>query len=435
MSRPPRRAEKKIEAQPPQITPEEPPSETPIATEKVTVVTTYRRQKPVTEEPPRPDAGEPEDFDEPEEADEPEVELLNPADELDLFLEELSSGGENPAYMAEIYRLPDYYKPNSPFFQQNHPKVRKISCGQLSVTTSLIEEIRQRWARPNLSNAFRVTVKYNGRILRNLHTLELEPPPPDEIRRQAAAPEPSAVTPFNLVMPEQNPMNSIREAVKLAKELTGLATTLPPAPAQTPGPGELPLEAALIRIVASDREMVSQAVSRLFGRENPAPAAQAADNGGSSFFGELGRALGSSPEIQQMIVGLTAALAGGVINRVVSGGQQPAAPAEPPPEQPPAQPLPSPEQHLLSMLLKACASQQPPQAVADWVLKFQEQYPQVMAYVEGFINLPADSALRILSAHMPQAAQLTAQSHTGQWTQAVQDALTNDEETKAGQES
>jgi hypothetical protein len=398
-------------------------AESPLATEETTIVTRtrFRRRKQIPDEPVIPP--EPDEEEEDPEPGQPVAELLPESDELDdydLLLEEIAADPHH-SWIATVERLPDYHKPNSPFYHRSDRGVTPVqNCGIISAFGDFREEVRSRFARGAQSSAFRVRVKKDGRFYANLRVWDLMPAHEEVRPADYAQPAPALWQ-----QSSDNPLNAVKDAIKLAKDMVGLADVLPqpkavapPAPA---APTELPIEAALIRIIASDKEMVSQAVNRLLGRQNPEPAPER-ENSGGGFLMEFGRALGSSPEIQQMIITLTATLAGSVMSRVTQGSQAaPTAPAQP------AAPQLTPEQHLLNTLLHACASNQPPQAVAAWLLQFQEQYPQVDAWLEGFVNLPPASALQLLASHLPDAAALIRAPHVAAWTQALQDALAYEE--------
>lgn len=419
-----------------------PDAQIPTATEKVTRITTYSQRVPIPAEPPPVAAEEAEDElelaapDEPEfeDEDEPPLPPLKAWQRLGLpeipaglsdfekyeFVKDVILERPDLFWLAIVFRLPEYANVTSPHYRRWDTAVRS-SCGQLNATGEFIEEVRQRFARTGQSNAFCFTIKANGHVYTNIGVLIIEP-----LETQTLAAEARRETPPSAwaVQPPDS-LTSVRDAIKLAREMTGLAAALPPPPAPVAAPApELTMESALVKIIASDREMVSQAVGRLLGREHPAPAAAA---GGGSFWNDMLLELARSHEIQQML----ARLIGGLGGMAVSNFAVTSPPAEPPsaPEVPSPPPAIAPEAAMLNFLLDACANQYNPQQTAEALINLQSRKPEVEVYLDGFLNLPPEIALVVLSQHLPEAQQITSQPHVAAWTQAVQEHLTDESKT------
>lgn len=230
----------------------------------------------------------------------------------------------------------------------------------------------------------------------------------------------------------QPPAKTLVEQVQEARAL--LAAIAPPAqPTAPPAPPDptVTVIKMLMENPNSMKQLRSQ-VSALFTGEIPEPKEPA-----RSFWEELGL-----QAVTALMPQLGAALAPAIPDLLakLSGNNQPpqgsaaetpasaqAAPSQaaPPQTAQPAQRL-TPSEALLCNLLNACQQQADPQAMADYVVNFQAQYPQTEAFVDGFINLPADLALRVLAQHLPEAAAIVTLPHVTAWTQAVQDALTTE---------
>jgi hypothetical protein len=236
----------------------EKPTEQKTARQKHTVVTQYEKDIPIDdlEETAAAENAE-DDLDHLEFDDEP-------LDEVEAFLDEHGIRSDSEfTWSMVVERLPDYERN-----RRNDVGARRKSCGERPFTPDFEEQIRREFARPGLSNDFRVTIKRNGKFFRNWpHVISLEPPPPavimeEETKRNALPNMPMAQLPYPAAAPVtlKTLIEQARQFAELQKYL--LPGGLTPAPAKHVDDEDL----ALLNLLKLSPELTQKMASKLAGR-------------------------------------------------------------------------------------------------------------------------------------------------------------------------
>jgi len=401
------------------INPPAPP--TPTAQQTHRIVTTFKKEIPIEEAETEmePDAGE--DEDEPLEIAAPPILEPSYSDPISQMLEDLQIERRSHAWTMIVERLPNYEK-DSRYDVQS----KRVNCGTRPMSTDFIEDIRREFARPGKANHFRVTIKRDNKIYAHWpEVISLEPPPLEEIVEYDAKSQSSPV--YNLTMPPQQP--SFKQMLDQFKQLAELKSVLFPEmainPTPAPRPEPLTEEAALMKLIASNDDVIErfskQIGKRLFRDDMADPE--------TSWLAILKSALDNGPGIvRELFAGIA---------RLKVDADQPAetaaAPAPPPPANQ-AQDIapPSPEIILLSRMLQLCEMRAPADAAARWVDQFTEQTPAVAPLVEMFLAMAPQESINFLNQYFPQAAHITAAPHAPEWIAALQSALTKGDEGEEG---
>jgi len=387
----------------------------PVARQHHRVVTTYEKTIPLGEIESAPAEEEEQLI----EYFAPPMEIPENADPIAEMFRDLQIEKRSHSWTMVIERLPNFDK-DSRF----DTGAKRVNCGTRPVTPDFIEEIRREFARPGRSNHFRVLIKRDGRIFAHWpEALSLEPPPVEEIiaeeARQTGTASPA---PFSFGAPD--PSKQFKQMVDQIRQLAELRSVLFPdqIPARVENPAPLTEEAALLKLLAADSDVVDrvsrQISKRLFSNnaepETSWPAVLAA---GLQYLPTILQQLGFRPPEQ------TAAVNPGP---QLVPPRESAAPLSPPPPgpPPPAENGPTPELVLLGRVLQYCADQIPPEGAAAWVDGFASQNPSVSPLIELFLAMSAPDCLAFLRSYFPAAAGIVEAPHAPGWIRQLQAALT-----------
>lgn len=391
----------------------------PVARQHHRVVTTYEKTIPLQEIEPSP-AEEEEPL---IEYFAPPVEIPENADPIAEMFRDLQIEKRSHSWTMVIERLVNFEKDGR--FDAGS---KRVNCGTRPVTPDFVEEIRREFARPGRPNHFRVLIKRDGKIFAHWpEALSLEPPPVEEIIAEDARHAGSAPSPFLMGAPD--PSKQFKQMLDQMRQLAELRAVLFPdqpaaAPIQNPAP--LTEEAALLKLLAADSDVVdrvSRQISKRLFSSNPEPE--------TSWPAVLAAGLQYLPTILQQL-GFrppeTAAPAGPqlVPPRQPVPLPSPAPPAADPP--PAVENGPTPELTLLGRVLQYCADQVPPEGAAAWVDGFTNQNPTVAPLVDLFLAMSPADCLAFLRSYFPAAAGIVEAPHAPAWIQRLQAALSAEPE-------
>ena len=389
------------------------------------ITTTYERQVPIDQiEPPSEEPDVTTDvgdlFDLESNFEYMPREEPSPAlDPIAQMLADLQVEKRSHSWTMVVERLPNFEKDG-----RFDASARRVNCGTRPVTTEFVDDIRREFARPGRSNNFRLTIKRDGKIFANWpEAISLEPPPVEVIIAEEARQNVTASpAPFSFGAPD--PSKQFRQMVDQIRQLAELRSVLFPdqIPARVENPAPLTEEAALLKLLAADSDVVDrvsrQISKRLFSNnaepETSWPAVLAA---GLQYLPTILQQLGFRPPEQ------TAAVNPGP---QLVPPRESAAPLSPPPPAPPppAENGPTPELVLLGRVLQYCADQIPPEGAAAWVDGFAAQNPSVSPLIELFLAMSPPDCLAFLRSYFPAAAGIVEAPHAPGWIRQLQAALT-----------
>jgi hypothetical protein len=403
----------------------------PTARKQHRIVTTYTEEVPIDtlDQPEQEPDGEPEEYNE---AEQPvfmppqfSIEPEEDPDPIAAMMRDLQVAKRSHSWTVVIERLPNFERDS-----RWDVGARRVNCGTRSVTPDFLEEIRREFARPNRPNHFRLTIKRDGKIYANWpEVVSLEPPPLEDILAEDAKLQ--AVAPPSL--PFSDPHRNFKQLIEQMKQLAELRTVLfpdAPAAAVNPAAGPMTEEAALLKLLSANNDVVEQITRRLSRRlfaEGPAEE--------SPWAAVLTAALNNAPIILDRLGFRPGGLAGPPA--AVEGPQAVPAREPLPSPAPPAAPLaqtanpepgPSSELFLLSRVLQFCADKVPAVGAAAWVDSFATQNPGVGPMIDLFVSMSPADCLSFLKSYFPNAAPIVEAAHAPGWIIALQTALTEQEE-------
>lgn len=391
----------------------------PVARQKHTVVTTYQKMVPLQE------------IEAPAEEEEQLVEYFAPpveipmenADPIAEMFRDLQIEKRSHSWTMVIERLVNFDKDGR--FDAGS---KRVNCGTRPVTPDFVEEIRREFARPGRSNHFRVLIKRDGKIFAHWpEALSLEPPPVEEILAEDARHAGSAPAVFPVAADPSKQFKQMLDQMRQLAELRAVLFPDQPAAAPVQNPAPLTEEAALLKLLAADSDVVdrvSRQISKRLFSSNPEPE--------TSWPAVLAASLQYLPTILQQL-GFrppeTAAPAGPQLvppREISAPPPSPAPPAADP--TPPVETGPTPELALLGRVLQYCADQIPPEGAAAWVDGFCQQNPTVAPLVDLFLAMSPADCLAFLRSYFPAAAGIVEAPHAPAWIQRLQAALSAEPE-------
>lgn len=397
------------------------PEEKPIAQQTHRIVTTYKKAIPLEEAEAEL---EPEDQEEEPELIEPEPPAMTePAysDPISQMLDDLQIERRSHSWTMIIERLPNYEKDG-----RHDVQSKRVNCGTRPMSTDFVEDIRREFARPGKPNHFRLTIKRDNRIFAHWpEVISLEPPPLEEIAEYEAKTQ-TLPPVYNFTTPQQPSFKQMLDQFKQLAELKSvLFPELAANPAPLPRPEPLTEEAALMKLITSNDDVIdrfSKQISKRLFREDAADAE-------TSWLVILKSALDNGPGIVRELFAGIARLKTDINGQPIEPA---AAPAPPPVNQSQEIAPPSPEIVLLSRVLQLCEMRAPADAAARWVDQYTEQTPAVAPLVEMFLAMTPQESINFLNQYFPQTAHITAAEHAPEWIAALQGALTKGDEGEEG---
>lgn len=393
----------------------------PVARQKHTVVTTYQKMVPLQEI----EAAPAEEEEQLVEYFAPPVEIpTENADPIAEMFRDLQIERRSHSWTMVIERLVNFEKDGR--FDAGS---KRVNCGTRPVTPDFVEEIRREFARPGRSNHFRVLIKRDGKIFAHWpEALSLEPPPVEEILAEDARHAGSAPAVFPVAADPSKQFKQMLDQMRQLAELRAVLFPDQPAAAPVQNPAPLTEEAALLKLLAADSDVVdrvSRQISKRLFSSNPEPE--------TSWPAVLAAGLQYLPTILQQLgfrPAETAAAPAGpqlVPPREISA--PPLSPAPPAADQPPpVETGPTPELALLGRVLQYCADQVPPEGAAAWVDGFCQQNPTVAPLVDLFLAMSPADCLAFLKSYFPAAAGIVEAPHAPAWIQRLQAALSAEPE-------
>lgn len=391
----------------------------PVARQKHTVVTTYQKMVPLQEIEAAP--AEEEQL---VEYFAPPVEIpTENADPIAEMFRDLQIEKRSHSWTMVVERLVNYDKDG-----RYDAGSKRVNCGTRPVTPDFVEEIRREFARPGRSNHFRVLIKRDGRIFAHWpEALSLEPPPVEEIIAEDARHAGSAPAVFPVAADPSKQFKQMLDQMRQLAELRAVLFPDQPAAAPVQNPAPLTEEAALLKLLAADSDVVdrvSRQISKRLFASNPEPE--------TSWPAVLAAGLQYLPTILQQLGFRPAETAAAVGPQLVPPREistpplSPAPPAVDPP--PPVENGPTPELALLGRVLQYCADQVPPEGAAAWVDGFCQQNPTVAPLVDLFLAMSPADCLAFLKSYFPAAAGIVEAPHAPAWIQRLQAALSAEPE-------
>jgi hypothetical protein len=413
-------------------------TDTPVAKQVHRVTTTYTKTVPVEEIEARADfEPEPElvEYHAPDDGDNEYMEspVLPPyrqpsqvetgdqyPDAIGEMLRDLQVEKRQFSWTMVVERLPAYEKDN-----RHDVGARRVNCGTRPMSVDFIEDIRSQFARPNKANHFKVTIKRNGRIHAHWpEVISLEPPPPEVIAEvDRTAPTTASPAPYIPTPP------GFSETIEQLKELAKLRTVLFPevsGGAVNP-PAQLTEEAALLKLITSNSDVIGQFSEKISKRLFGAPEPSDADSWGPV----IKSALDNGPAIiQQLFAGLRDMRQ--PMPMEGPGGFPAPPPVPPPPPPPPPQTIapergPSPEIALLGTVIQYRQADAPAAAAATFADSFAAQHPEVNPLIDSFLEMSPADCLTFLESFFPQAAPVLRREGSSEWIEQLQKALSTEE--------
>lgn len=402
----------------------------PVAIQKHVVTTRYEKRVPISTLEPADTGDEDQAFDEiepidPEEADShdeaPMVEApAGAGDAIAQMLADLQIAKRSHSWTMVVERLPNYDRDG-----RYDVGAKRVNCGTRPMSPDFVEEIRNEFARPGRANHFRVTIKRDGKIFAHWpEVISLEPPGPDEIfelEAKYAPPSPPS---------SGSPGPGFSDVLKQLKQFKELQQLLVPDPMPNPSTGQLSEEAALLKLISSNGDVIdkmTQRIAKQLFREE--------DNSGPEWVPVVKSLLDNGPAIvQQIIVGLqqlrqTPAAPAPAQPPSVSAPAA-AAPLPPPvspqPAMPPMETGPAPELVLLGNVLRYLEVRAPIEAVVTYVDAYTEQQPQLNPLVESFLAMTPDECKTFIGQLFPQAVHILDAPHALTWLADLQKRLSTD---------
>lgn len=412
----------------------------PVARQVHRVTTTYTKTVPVDEIETKPDPEpEPElvEYHAPDDAEDDYMEspVLPPyrqpsqveteehyTDAIGEMLRDLQVEKRQYSWTMIVERLPAFEKDG-----RHDAGARRINCGTRPMSVDFIEDIRSQFARPNKANHFRVLIKKNGKIHAHWpEVISLEPPPPEVIAEvDRTAPTTASPAPYIPTPP------GFSETIEQLKELAKLRTVLFPevSGGVVNPPAPLTEEAALLKLITSNSDVIGQFSEKISKRLFGAPEPSDADSWGPV----IKSALDNGPAIiQQIFAGLRDMRQPAPMQMVEGPGGFPAPPPVPPPPPPPPAPIapergPSPEIALLGTVIQYRQADAPAAAAATFADSFAAQHPEVNPLIDSFLEMSPADCLSFLESFFPQAAPVLRREGSSEWIEQLQKALSTEE--------
>lgn len=410
----------------------------PVARQVHRVTTTYTKTVPVEEietksDPePEPELVEYASADDLE--DDPECLTLPPyrqpsqvesgdqyPDAIGEMLRDLQVEKRQFSWTMIVERLPAFEKDG-----RHDAGARRINCGTRPMSVDFIEDIRSQFARPNKANHFRVLIKKNGRIHAHWpEVISLEPPPPEVIAEvDRTAPTTASPAPYIPTPP------GFSETIEQLKELAKLRTVLFPevSGGVANPPAQLTEEAALLKLITSNSDVIGQFSEKISKRLFGAPEPSDADSWGPV----IKSALDNGPAIiQQLFAGLRD-MRQPAPPMFAPGGFPAPPPVAPPPPQPAPATIapergPSPEIALLGTVIQYRQADAPAAAAATFADSFAAQHPEVNPLIDSFLEMSPADCLSFLESFFPQAAPVLRREGSSEWIEQLQKALATEE--------
>lgn len=377
--------------------------EPPTVREKHTVVTQWIQQKPLGAEPiveADSDDEDDEDFG------------FVPDDPIAEVVEEMAESSLD--WSLAVYRLPG--------FEENGKAGaghRKFS-GAISIPSPEwlrnqfhLEEIQRKFAREGMSNYFAIEARKGNRIKKTLGVVAVEPLPASHVPGVAGlGVDPSGST-INVYGNHQNPTDLMEAFTKQFGAFQKLqAAMLPPwvknldptalmqPPTANPAPATT--ESALLTLLNSEDELVSQAVGKL----------KRLFRGDGASVEEKGPwdavvALLTSPTLPQTISTLAQQFRAPQQHQA-TGNQLPDTP-------PPMPPDVVAQQRLLAVLTNAMRLNSDVATVLPALDGFTELFPEHRGMIEQFFNTGTPELLAALPQFFPPAAEAVSLPHAAEW--------------------
>jgi hypothetical protein len=410
----------------------------PVARQVHRVTTTYTKTVPVEEIETKPDPEPDPELVEYASADDleddPECLTLPPyrqpsqvesgdqyPDAIGEMLRDLQVEKRQFSWTMIVERLPNFEKD-----ARHDAGARRINCGTRPMSVDFIEDIRSQFARPNKANHFRVLIKKNGRIHAHWpEVISLEPPPPEVIAEvDRTAPTTASPAPYIPTPP------GFSETIEHLKELAKLRTVLfsEVSGGVANPPAQLTEEAALLKLITSNSDVIGQFSEKISKRLFGAPEPSEADSWGPV----IKSALDNGPAIiQQLFAGLRD-MRQPAPPMFTPGGFPAPPPVAPPPPQPAPPTIapergPSPEIALLGTLIQYRQADAPAAAAAAFADSFAAQHPEVNPLIDSFLEMSPADCLSFLESFFPQAAPVLRREGSPEWIEQLQKALSTEE--------
>lgn len=373
-----------------------------VITERHRVVREWSENKPVGDDDETFD-----DDDDIETAVEEVVEL----DPIALVAQEMASSQHN--WTLRVDRLPEYETTG-----KSGVGFRKF-CGFLPIPSAewlrdqcYLEEIQSRWARAGECNSFAICIRKGSVIFRYLPIVSVEPAPNNSLPGINGLPVDANGSTINVYGNHQNPTDLMEAFTKQFGAFQKLqAAMLPPwvknldpaalmqPPAANPAPATT--EGALLTLLNSEDELVSQAVGKL----------KKLFRGDGASVEEKGPwdavvALLTSPTLPQTISTLAQQFRAPVAN-----GHAPEQPQQPPPLPPDV----VAQQRLLAVLTNAMRLNADAATVLPALDGFTELFPEHRGMIEQFFNTGTPELLAALPQFFPPAAEAVSLPHAAEW--------------------
>lgn len=390
-----------------------------------TSVTRFAQETAAPVIPGAPGAPDEDDEDDEEEADD-ELDLIE-FDEASALLDEVNEA--QPVSLVTVYHMPTAQQIGRG--QAHKPEY----CGQIELSADYQAEIQAAWG----GGRYRLVVRWpaghhKGGSIRKQWDVQIAPPrpiPSSGVQLTATGlqgqTQPAAYPP---PAPAERPLTLEEELTRMArirKLLIEAGMAQPPqivtAPAANPEP-QTP-DAYFLKFAMADEATRAQIISKYLG---------GAEKGeGSSEWIELAREYGP----------LLMSILGSLAQQMAQPPPAPVPPQIPPPSAPQPAPAPSPrpvdptnqaprqmtpEEAITQFLLNSIQRQNPIEAAVGMIREFEAKRPQLVEWVEDFINTPARVLVRHWIERYPDTAEFLSQPFAKDYLEAVQDALVQPED-------
>lgn len=381
-----------------------------VVTERHRVVREWSENKPVGDDDETFD-----DDDDIETAVEEAIEL----DPIALVAQEMASSQHN--WTLRVDRLPEYETTG-----KSGVGFRKF-CGFVPIPSAewlrdqcYLEEIQSKWARTGECNSFAICIRKGSVIFRYLPIVSVEPAPNNSLPGINGLPVDANGSTINVYGNHQNPTDLMEAFTKQFGAFQKLqAAMLPPwvknldptalmqPPTANPAPATT--EGALLTLLNSEDELVSQAVGKLK---------------------KLFRGDGASVEEKGPWDAVVALLTSATLPQTIStlaqqfrAPQQHQATGNQPPDTPP--PMPPDvvaQQRLLAVLTNAMRLNSDVATVLPALDGFAELFPEHRNNVEGLIAADTQQLLGMLPQFYQPAAEVVGLPHAVEWVEKLKAA-------------
>lgn len=391
-----------------------------VVTERHRVVREWSENKPVGDDDESFD-----DDDDIETAVEEVVEL----DPIALVAQEMASSQHN--WTLRVDRLPEYETTG-----KSGVGFRKF-CGFLPIPSAewlrdqcYLEEIQSRWARAGECNSFAICIRKGSVIFRYLPIVSVEPAPNNSLPGINGLPVDANGSTINVYGNHQNPTDLMEAFTKQFGAFQKLqAAMLPPwvknldptalmqPPTANPAPATT--EGALLTLLNSEDELVTQAVGKL----------KKLFRGDGASVEEKGPwdavvALLTSPTLPQTISTLA--------QQFRAPQQHQATGNQPPNTPPPLLPDVLAQQRLLAVLTNAMRLNSDVATVLPALDGFTRLFPEHSGMIEQFMETDTENLLAALPGFFPPAAEAVQLPHAAEWVGKLK-AIYFDEESEPEQ--